>query len=69
VGRLDGPRAAEWFEPALDGIGAAHDHDMVHRDLKPENVIGERGGETLDVRISILASSSSVRRSRSRAIP
>ena len=31
--------AAEWFEPILNGIAAAHVRGIVHRDLKPENVI------------------------------
>jgi hypothetical protein len=35
--------AAEWFEPLLDGIAAAHARGIVHRDLKPENVMGHRG--------------------------
>ncbi len=34
--------AAEWFEPILNGIAAAHVRGIVHRDLKPENVMGHR---------------------------
>jgi GAF domain-containing protein len=34
--------AAEWFEPILNGISAAHVRGIVHRDLKPENVMGHR---------------------------
>jgi hypothetical protein len=33
---------AEWFEPILNGIAAAHVRGIVHRDLKPENVMGHR---------------------------
>jgi len=35
--------AAEWFEPLLLGIAAAHERGIIHRDLKPENVMGHRG--------------------------
>ncbi len=33
---------ADWFEPLLNGIAAAHARGIVHRDLKPENVMGHR---------------------------
>jgi eukaryotic-like serine/threonine-protein kinase len=33
---------ADWFEPLLNGIAAAHARGIVHRDLKPENVMGYR---------------------------
>ncbi|RPI59018.1 MAG: serine/threonine protein kinase, partial [Lysobacterales bacterium] len=43
---------AEWFEPLLLGIAAAHERGIVHRDLKPENVMGERDDSgTLAVKI------------------
>jgi eukaryotic-like serine/threonine-protein kinase len=37
-GPLPGPEAAEWFEPLLLGIEAAHEEGVIHRDLKPENL-------------------------------
>ena len=44
--------AAEWFEPLLEGIAAAHASGIVHRDLKPENVMGQRDASgTLSVKI------------------
>jgi eukaryotic-like serine/threonine-protein kinase len=42
-GTLAPAAAAEWFEPLLSGIAAAHERGIVHRDLKPENVMGNRG--------------------------
>jgi len=41
-GALSGPAAAEWFEPLLDGVAAAHEEGIIHRDLKPENVVRQR---------------------------
>lgn len=32
--------AADWFDPLLDGLAAAHARGIIHRDLKPENVMG-----------------------------
>jgi serine/threonine protein kinase len=49
-GSLTAARTADWFEPLLDGVAAAHAEGMVHRDLKPENVIGT-DGDALEVRI------------------
>jgi serine/threonine-protein kinase len=44
--------AAEWFEPLLEGIAAAHANGIVHRDLKPDNVMGQRDASgTLAVKI------------------
>jgi serine/threonine-protein kinase len=37
--------AAEWIDPLLDGLQAAHHAGIVHRDLKPENVIGHRNAD------------------------
>jgi serine/threonine-protein kinase len=42
AGTLSPQAAAEWFEPLLHGIAAAHASGIVHRDLKPENVMGQR---------------------------
>jgi serine/threonine protein kinase len=36
------PAALGVMEPALRGLGAAHDHGVVHRDLKPENIFLSR---------------------------
>jgi eukaryotic-like serine/threonine-protein kinase len=41
-GHLTPAGAAEWFEPLLEGVAAAHERGIVHRDLKPENVMGHR---------------------------
>jgi len=35
AGVLAPATAAEWFEPLLDGLAAAHGEGIVHRDLKP----------------------------------
>jgi hypothetical protein len=44
--------AADWFDPLLAGITAAHGAGLIHRDLKPENVIGRRSDSgALDVKI------------------
>jgi serine/threonine protein kinase len=51
AGVLTPAAAAEWFEPLLDGLAAAHAQRIVHRDLKPENVIGRREGPRLAVKI------------------
>ena len=51
AGVLTPAAAAEWFEPLLDGLAAAHAQGIVHRDLKPENVIGRREGPRLAVKI------------------
>lgn len=42
VGSLAPAEAADWFDPLLAGLSAAHAQGIVHRDLKPENVIGWR---------------------------
>ena len=51
AGVLAPATAADWFEPLLDGLAAAHAQGIVHRDLKPENVIGRREGPRLLVKI------------------
>jgi hypothetical protein len=47
------PVAADWFEPLLDGLAAAHARGIIHRDLKPENVIS-REGDPLALSVKIL---------------
>ncbi len=42
VGIFTPAAAADWFEPMLDGLAAAHEQGVVHRDFKPENVLGAR---------------------------
>lgn len=43
---------ADWFDPLLNGIAAAHARGIIHRDLKPENVMGCRDASgTLAVKI------------------
>ncbi len=45
IGAFSPVGAAEWFEPMLDGLAAAHEQGIVHRDFKPENVVGWRGAD------------------------
>ncbi|HTV24542.1 MAG TPA: serine/threonine-protein kinase [Polyangiaceae bacterium] len=45
-GRLPAQRVVSLALQIADGVGAAHDADVVHRDLKPDNIIIQRrGGE------------------------
>ena len=51
-GCLPGSVAAVWFEQICEGIGAAHQRQVVHRDLKPENILiaaTATGGEIVKV--------------------
>lgn len=44
-GPLDPALALAYYEPILEAIATAHDHDVVHRDLKPANVFLTKTGE------------------------
>jgi len=51
-GTLTPSATADWFDPLLEGLAAAHARSIVHRDLKPENIIGqERESRLVTVKI------------------
>lgn len=46
-GRLTPARALNFARQIIQGLGAAHDVDVIHRDLKPENILVAPGDETV----------------------